>query len=182
VRGGRYHLIDTLPKWRAFYPKLMRQRHVINDLECTGLQWLTDEIVGFVFCWGIVESFYIPVNHKKLVPDPALVPWNPKKPKWVEERSDEKQINLEDIYDDLAAFYADPNIVKILHNAKFDLHFLRAAGFVIRGIVHDTRVMHSLVDENTPAGLKEIAKRLIHPNAGMWEKKVDSKRKTFIMG
>jgi DNA polymerase-1 len=179
VRGGKYHLIDTLPKWRAFYPKLMAQRHVVNDLECTGLQWLTDEIVGFVFCWGIVESYYIPVNHKKLVPDPTLVPWNPKKPKWIEERSDEKQLNLEDIYDDLTAFYLDPNIIKILHNAKFDLHFLRAAGFTIKGIIHDTRVMHSLIDENSPAGLKEISKRLIHPNAGMWEKKIDEWRAKY---
>lgn len=179
VRGGRYSLIDTLPKWHKFFSELMKQRHVVNDLECTGLQWLTDEIVGFVFCWGIVDSYYIPVNHRKLIQDPAAVPWNPKKPKWIEERSDEKQLNLEDIYDDLQVFYADPNIVKILHNAKFDLHFLKAAGFEIKGIIHDTRVMHSLLDENTSAGLKEISKDLIHPNANMWEKKVDEWRAKY---
>lgn len=181
VRGGKYHLIDTLPKWKEFFPQLIEQAAVACDLECNSLSYLTGQIVGFSFSWGAANSYYIPIRHTKLVEDLSIPveERNPKKPKWIEAPSDEKQLKLELIWDDLQQFYSDPNIVTIWHNGKFDIHFLKMEGFTLKGIVHDTRLMHNLLDENTSAALKDIAVVLIDRNANKWEKAIDEWRSKY---
>ncbi len=42
----------------------------------------------------------------------------------------------------------DPDIPKVAHNAKFDWKMANHSGVIIRGIVHDTMLMASLVNEN----------------------------------
>jgi DNA polymerase-1 len=181
VRGGKYYLVDTLPKWKEFFKLLIEQAAVACDLECNSLSYLTGQITGFVFSWGVANCYYVPVRHTKLVPDPSIPQedWDPKKPKWVEEPSDEKQLRIEQIWDDLQAFYSDPDIVTIWHNGKFDIHFLKMEGFTLTGIVHDTRLMHNLIDENTSAALKDIAVALIDCDANKWERAIDEWRAKF---
>lgn len=48
----------------------------------------------------------------------------------------------------LALALGDPEVVKVAHNAKFDLHFLREAGVVVRGKVYDTEVLCRIDNEN----------------------------------
>ncbi len=181
VRGGKYHLVDTLPKWKELHAQMIEQVFVACDLECNSLSYLTGKIVGFSFSWGAENSFYVPIRHTQLVQDPSVAPedWNPKKPKWVDAPSDEKQLKLEQIWDDLQQFYSDPDITTIWHNGKFDIHFLRMEGFTLMGIMHDTRLMHSLLDENSSAALKDIANILIDRNANQWEKMVDDWRAKY---
>lgn len=49
----------------------------------------------------------------------------------------------------------------VLHNAKFDLHFLRQAGLTINpaAVVHDTQVQAHLLDPTQRVGLKPLADR-----------------------
>jgi DNA polymerase-1 len=181
VKGGKYHLIDTLPKWQEFYDNLIRQRIVACDLECNSLSYLHGKIIGFSFSWGAAHSYYVPVGHTKLIPDPSIPQedWNPKKPKWVEVPIDEKQLKLELIREDLEAYFSDPDKTTIWHNGKFDTHFLMEEGFELNGIVHDTILMHKLVDENSSARLKDISKTIVDLNADIWEKKLDEWRTKF---
>lgn len=49
------------------------------------------------------------------------------------------------------------NIPLVLHNSKFDLAFLHAKGIDLTGrVVHDTMLLHHLVDENEEHGLDAI--------------------------
>jgi hypothetical protein len=49
-------------------------------------------------------------------------------------------------------------IGKVFHNCKFDLKFLQNWGIPEFASIHDTQIMHSLVDENKPHGLMDVVK------------------------
>jgi DNA polymerase I-like protein with 3'-5' exonuclease and polymerase domains len=177
VAGGKYYLIDTLPKWNDLASRLKTKQYLACDTETSGLSYITNHIIGTSFSFGAEESYYIPFRHVKLSKDPTST--NPKKPKWLEEDSDEKQISIEQILPDLKEIYGDPNRVLIFHHAKFDLHFLMKEGIEIRGIVHDTMLMHNLLNENASAKLKELAVAHIDHQASKWEHVVEEYRTKF---
>lgn len=178
VAGGKYRLVDTLPKWKEVFNKLRIKKYLACDTETNGISYLNSHIVGFCLSCGAEESYYIPIRHTKLIPDDSE-PFNPKKPKWVEVRSDEKQLQIEQIFDDLVELFGDPERITIWHNYKFDGHFMRKEGIPIRGIVHDTMLMHNLIDENASSKLKDLAVAHIDPRANKWEKAVDDFRTKF---
>lgn len=54
----------------------------------------------------------------------------------------------------------------VMHNAKFDAHFLETNGVTFdRRHLHDTRPMAHLIDALKSTGLKPLSARLIHPKA-----------------
>ena len=57
-------------------------------------------------------------------------------------------------------FFDDPNKWWIMANAKFDTHILANAGHMIAGKLVDTCVMHALLYEDKPHGLKFMCKQL----------------------
>lgn len=65
-------------------------------------------------------------------------------------------------YDFLSALCASPN-PKIFHNAKFDLRVLRKAGIAVNGEIHDTILMHCLLDEHhlEQHRLKSLSRELL---------------------
>lgn len=177
VAGGRYHLIDTRPKWKEVFEKLRIKKYLACDTETSGLSHLSSHIVGLSFSYGAEDSFYIPVRHMKLIPDPTTE--NPKKPKWLEVSSDEKQLSMEMLFDDLKEIYENSDRITIWHNFKYDGHFLRDEGFNVQGIVHDTMLMHNLIDENTSSKLKDLATAFVDIDAAKWEVALDDFRTKF---
>lgn len=177
VAGGKYHLIDTIPKWKELYSEMRTKKYVACDSETSGLNFPTCHLVGLSFSYGAEFSYYVALRHTKLTLDPATE--NPRKPKWIEERSDEKQIDFDSIKDDLIEFYGDPDRITLWHNYKYDAHFLRKDNIEVKGVVHDTRLMWNLINENESAKLKDLAKKLIDPNANKWEKSINEFRIKF---
>lgn len=54
----------------------------------------------------------------------------------------------------------------VMHNSKFDVHFLEVNGVKVRrNLLHDTRTMAHLVDPTKSTGLKPLSARLIHRGA-----------------
>lgn len=54
----------------------------------------------------------------------------------------------------------------VMHNAKFDLHFLRHNQVNIgRHLIHDTRAMAHILHPNRPTSLKWLSTEYVHPNA-----------------
>lgn len=54
----------------------------------------------------------------------------------------------------------------VFHNANFDLHALDSAGLPLpKGAVHDTKVMHALLDPLASHSLKPMADKLLGPKA-----------------
>jgi len=158
IAGGKYHLIDTLPLWHSFYEQLKIKKQVACDLEATGLSYIDSKIIGFSFSWGAENSYYVPVRHE----------------------TNEKQLDIDVIRPDLEEFFFDPSRVTIWHNAKFDCHFLKMENLTPRGVVHCTRLMHSLIrEEQSTTALKKLAEVEIHPDAAKWEVAIDEFRATY---
>lgn len=177
VSGGKYHLIDTRPKWQEVAKKLKIKKYLACDTETNGLNHLIAKIIGLSFSCGAEESYYVPVRHTQLILDPTSD--NPKKPKWNEVASDEKQLSMEMLFEDLQEIYEDEDRILIFHNYKYDGHFLKNEGFNIRGIVHDTLLMHNLIDENASSRLKDLAVSFIDPSAAKWEYGLDEFRTKY---
>jgi len=157
VAGGKYRLINTLPLWQEFFPRLNEKMLVGCDTESTSLSYLEGHIIGLSFSWGAADSYYIPIRHE----------------------TTEKQIDIEKIRPDLQEFYYHPKRVTTWHNYKHDGHFLREEKLEPRGIKHDTRLMQSLIDETSLTALKKLACKEIHPDAAKWEKAVDEWRTLY---
>lgn len=75
--------------------------------------------------------------------------------------------------EELSAFFSNPSILKVGHNLKFDVKFLRRAGLSVNGPYFDTMVAHSLLDENSLHGLSFLSKHYISPFAGFYEDRKD---------
>lgn len=141
VGGSKLHLVHTMEEWRAFYSLLMQQMLVACDTETEGFKWFAGHrVCGLSFGWKDLH-FYVPLRHKA-----SLLGGSPP-----------PQLNINEIRDDLIAFFADTNRTTIWHNAKFDMHFYAREGIQIRCKVQDTRILWHFFDENAPGALKTIA-------------------------
>ena len=148
VLDGKYHLIDTIPLWNQLYKELKTKKVTVWDTETNGLNFLVNQIVGFSVSWGKNNCYYIPIRHE----------------------TDEKQLRIDQIINDLKELFQNKDHSTVWHNFKFDGHFLNKEGIVVSGIVHDTILMQAIIDENSLKALKNIAVREIHPEADKWEK------------
>jgi len=111
---------------------------VAIDLETTGLDFKKDVITTIGFAVGEKDAFVVPINHR-------------------ESELSEKDLNS--VKDSVRELFEDKNVAKVLHNCKFDLKFLANWGVEVFYNIHDTQIMHSLVNENLPHGLMELVKQ-----------------------
>jgi DNA polymerase-1 len=67
-------------------------------------------------------------------------------------------IQVDQPHDDYAlrTVLASPSVDLLGHNLPFDVKFLRAKGYEVRGRLWDTRKLAHLLDENQPTGLDEL--------------------------
>ena len=114
------------------------QKEVVSiDIETTGLDYKKDRITTFGLSLGEHEAFVIPINHRE---------------------SELSENELGTIRDSLAGLFANQRVAKVFHNCKFDLKFLQNWGIVKFSNIHDTQIMHALVDENLPHSLMDLVK------------------------
>jgi len=107
------------------------------DIETTGLDYKKDKITSFGVATGELEAFVVPIYHRE---------------------SDLSDADIESVRRSVATLLENPAVGKVFHNCKFDLKFLRNWGVDVFNNIHDTQIMHSLVDENKPHGLMDIVK------------------------
>ena len=167
-KESKLYLVNTMAEWKAFYELLMKEKLVACDTETTGFDWFAgDKMVGMSFGWRD-EHFYIPIRHVYSVLGGEPPP----------------QIDMDDIREDLQAFFAQKDVFTIWHNNTFDRHFYEVDGIEVLTPFHDTLLLWHLFDENAPGKLKVIAsgwrdimgrwhKGLISKEANEKEKEVD---------
>jgi DNA polymerase-1 len=154
VAGGIYTLVDTKPLLEDLLHELLIKKQFACDTETTGLHFVNSDIVGFSFSWSAEHSYYLPIRHE----------------------SGEKQLKPRDVIPGLKEVFEREDLTTIWHNAKFDLHFLWKEGILPKGVVHDTLLLHKLLDEISSGRLKDIAQKEVHPEANMWEDMVEDFR------
>ena len=107
------------------------------DIETTGLNFLRDKIMTIAFS-SKEGTWVIPLDHKES-------PF----------QSNEEDRGI--VLDCLRKILSNPLNKKVFHNAKFDLKFLLNYNVEVQN-VWDTKIMHHLIDENIPKGLKDLVK------------------------
>ena len=131
----QYTLVDTEEKLAQLAKRLAKAERFALDTETTSLDTLTAELVGLSLATAPGESFYLPVGHVGV---------------------EGAQLELSEVKKALGGILADKKILKIAHNAKFDLQVLQTAGFTVNGLDFDTMLAAHLLGEKAP-GLKNLA-------------------------
>ena len=141
--------IDTMDKLFAAYEQFLLDdpATVAVDTETQGLRW-DHRIIGVSFSWSESQNYYIPMRHL----------------------GDSNQLFVEDCVEVLNEMFSHEDKNYVFHNYKFDHHKLYKEGIVVGGKVHDTMLMHYVLDENDRHGLKHLATKYVDPKADHYEK------------
>jgi len=111
-----------------------KQKILVIDLETTGLDPFIDYIVSVAVSVEKGKGFNI------------VLPFYKSKPK------------VREFLQPIIPFLEDETIIKVFHNAKFDLKFFYQYGIEIKGEIVDTMILDYLLDPNRKThGLKEIS-------------------------
>lgn len=106
------------------------------DTETSGLDPMINPCVGISIAMTPGTAYYIPFGHM----------------------TGEEQLSLEDVQNNLGPIFADTNIKKFLHHAKFDQVVLHQIGMPLAGVTFDTLIAASLlVQDWQKKGLKTLS-------------------------
>lgn len=136
--------------------KTLNKAKVISfDVETTGLDKLTAELVGVCLAVQPPKSYYIPVGHlageaqatsgqmSLFATEATLAP---------------NQLPLKVVLDAIRPALTNPAIPKVAHNAKYDYMILERYGIEVAPISFDTMIAEWLTDPGTKfKGLKDLA-------------------------
>jgi DNA polymerase-1 len=126
-----YHAVQTLEERKALAAQLGQAARLCFDTETTGLDPLTDKLVGISFSVKPHEAWFV-----TLPPD---------------EKESAKALEM------FKPLFENEQIEKTGHNLKFDIAMLRAAGIEVRGKLFDTMLAHYLLDPDQRHGLDKLA-------------------------
>ena len=144
-----YQTIDTPAKFEDFLKRLKKIPAFVFDLETTGLNPVSDPIVGYSFAWEPKVAYYLPVRapaeDAQLDPDATLAALKP--------------------------IFENPKVAKRNHNIKFDQIVLAAAGVNLAGVAGDSMIAHYLLEPGARAhGLDDLTlAELGHKNIAIHE-------------
>ena len=159
VKTTQIVLCDTLDKIEDAIEYIQETKVVAFDFETTEI----DDKVGIyadpnftATCLSLSfqagSSYVIPLNHFES-------PYSAKQQRGI------LRVLAEQIF-------CNPEIKKIAHNAKFDMHVWNLLGMPkMLGKIYDTMLMHHLIDEVSPHGLKPISADLF-PDTKDYEKEI----------
>lgn len=151
-RDINYRYITQLEELEKLVEYLLRFKVLAVDIETTTLDFWSGKIFSVQFSGKPGEGFFIPILKYG------------GGEKWGEENEKPQ------VLDYLKMLLENGEIAKVFSNAKFDLHFLRKIGIKVKGKIWDTVLMHHLIDENLPHGLKTIGS--IYTTVDFQDKKV----------
>ncbi len=147
-------LVRTAADLKKMIKELGKADTIAFDLETTGLDKQTAEIVGIALAGHIPTGYYVPIGHTT-----GEQATEGQMGLFAEAKSlADGQLPLQDVLDALRPIMTDPKIGKVAHNAKFDFRILERHGLVVSPITFDTMIGEWLTDPNTKfKGLKSLA-------------------------
>jgi len=138
LNSSNYVMLDTVDKVREYVSMSLGKSVVAVDLETTGLDFKKDKITTLGMSSGEGTAAVIPVYHKDT---PFL------------------DSELSEIREMVSELMKTDTTAKVFHNCKFDLKFLMNWGITEFKNIDDTKLMHTLINENLPHGLMDLVKQ-----------------------
>lgn len=126
-----YQLIDNEELITNFLAILAQQQFFCFDTETTGINTISDDLVGFSFSWKEFEAYYVPI------------------PK---DRKEATNFVLR-----FKSIFENESTLKIGQNIKFDLLMLRQYGIDLKGSMFDTMIAHYLLQPDLHHGMDYLA-------------------------
>ena len=150
-RTINYETITTADKLDAFLSRI--DKILAFDTETTGLNQISDTIVGISLAINDTDGAYIPLRHhcgnSDLFGGENLAP---------------NQLSLDTVHKKLWPIMTDTKILKIGHNLKYDLHILANSGWDVNKIqpIDDTMLLsYVLFGARHGHGMDELAKKYL---------------------
>lgn len=131
-----YQLVQPGMGTKLFFEKLLKQKEVSFDIETSSLDTRTTDMLGIAFSWESGKGYYVPVNKELL--------------------------EQTDFRDNLQAFLADENILKVGQNLKFDIKVLAQYGFTISDKLFDTMLAHYLINPDMRHNLDVLSETYLN--------------------
>ena len=153
----RKTLVTTGEQFEAMLRQVRAANVRVFDHETSGLAWFQHArscgLALGVFDAQGVRAWYVPYRHQ----------------------THEPQLDIERISPAFRELFAEPHVLWIAHNLKFDEHINRCEGWTINGGRYCTQTAARLYNENQLTALKKRAHLdLGHHWAGDWEKLLDA--------
>jgi DNA polymerase-1 len=153
-----YELVQSIPVLQDWVTQARYAGAVAVDTETTSLDESRAELVGISLCVKPGHACYIPLAHRHPEPTSEL-DFSESSTKELSSQQNEPlvQIPLDEALDILRPLLADPSVLKIGHNLKYDMVVLRRYGITISP-VDDTMLMSYILDGGSHGhGMDELA-------------------------
>jgi DNA polymerase-1 len=141
ISQPRYELVQTVAALQSWIDKALHQGVVAVDTETTSLDQTQAELVGISLCLQPGNACYIPVGH--------VAPGATTSMDLLEQANPEserpEQIPLQTALDILRPVLADPSVLKIGHNIKYDMVVLARHGLPVSP-VDDTMLLSYVLE------------------------------------
>ena len=139
----------------------LRSANILSfDVETTGTDAMQADLVGLGVAWSEGEAAYIPVGHAR-----------------------GSQLDWDTVCETLQPAFANADLSKVAHNAKYDLTVCLRHGLDIRGPIHDTMTMAWMLDPSRrDLGLKAQAASELGWQMTEITELIGSGRKQITMG
>jgi DNA polymerase-1 len=121
---AEYQSVVDVETLRAVVAEAIKAGVVSFDVETTGLNPMPSLLCGVSLAWKPGHGVYIPTRS----PEP------------------DSHLDQQTVIDLLRPLLEDDQVVKIAHNAKFDMNVLRVAGLRVAGEVRDTMIASYVAD------------------------------------
>ena len=142
----RYELVQSVEVLQDWVTRARYAGAVAVDTETTSLDESRADMVGISLCVQPGHACYVPLAHR--LPEPVTE---------ADEREPLEQIPLDAALDLLRPLFADPSVLKIGHNLKYDMVVLRRHDVVVSPL-DDTMLMSYVLDGGSHGhGMDELA-------------------------
>ena len=154
--GPTYELVQTAATLKDWVDRAYRLGWVAVDTETTSLDQSRAELVGVSLSVEPTKGCYIPLGHTiPQAPDDATLPLS--KDDTPHQKSSIQQIPLDQALDILRPLLADPSVLKIGHNIKYDMGVLARYDVTVEPI-DDTMVLSYVLEGGSHGhGMDELA-------------------------
>lgn len=135
---GDYIIIEDPTEMEALEKDMASRKAFAFDIETDGLRFFDNIIMGIGFCNRVGQAYYVPLFQSVT-----------KEPYWGEHQAD--------VIESLKRIMINP-VKKMAHNGKFDIKFIEHQWDIqVKNFAVDTMLLHYILDENRPHGLKTLA-------------------------